>query len=233
MPVGVDPELRQFLLTTSDQAALLERAAALRAEGRAGATSTVLQRLLQLYPGQPNALYALGQVHAALKDWPLSEQYYMQAAKSPQVLQLLLLLGSARGCVNRWHKTACADHLCPSSSPRLALQLDAQSRARSWFGSAVALHMQGEDDTAIDAFQKAADAAQTGARAWCLLACVPAGVDSIPLSSPRCPFPAPHLLHAPARRRAARALLGVAGHAAPQAGRQRRRSAPAATGGES
>ena len=62
LPSGVDPELRQFLLTTSDQMALFEKAAALRAEGRAGATSTVLQRLLQLYPGQPNALYALGQV---------------------------------------------------------------------------------------------------------------------------------------------------------------------------
>ena len=62
LPAGVNPELRQFLLTTSDQAALFERAAALRSEGRAGATSTVLQRILQLYPGQPNALYALGQV---------------------------------------------------------------------------------------------------------------------------------------------------------------------------
>lgn len=62
VPAGVDPELRQFLLTTSDQMVLFEKAAALRAEGRAGATCTVLQRLLQLYPGQPNALYALGQV---------------------------------------------------------------------------------------------------------------------------------------------------------------------------
>lgn len=62
LPAGIDPELRQFLLTTSDQAALFDKAAALRAEGRAGATSTVLQRLLQLYPGQPNALFALGQV---------------------------------------------------------------------------------------------------------------------------------------------------------------------------
>lgn len=67
---GVDPELRQFLLTTSDQMALFEKAAALRAEGRAGATSTVLQRLLQLYPGQPNALYALGQVWGQEGDSP-------------------------------------------------------------------------------------------------------------------------------------------------------------------
>ncbi|EFN57373.1 hypothetical protein CHLNCDRAFT_142761 [Chlorella variabilis] len=97
---GVDPELRHFLLTTSDQAALFDRVAHLRAEGRAGATCTVLQRLLQLYPGQPNALYALG-------------------------------------------------------------QLDAQSRARAWFGAAVAMHMQQEHDAAIHTFGKAAEAAQT------------------------------------------------------------------------
>ena len=41
------------------------------------------------------------------------------------------------------------------------MQLDAQSRARAWFGAAVAMHMQREHDTAIDAFGKAADAAQT------------------------------------------------------------------------
>lgn len=66
LPPGLDAELRQFLATTSDQAALFERAAALRAEGRGGATRTVLQRLLQLYPGQPNALFALGQVRPAV-----------------------------------------------------------------------------------------------------------------------------------------------------------------------
>ncbi|KAL4448090.1 hypothetical protein ABPG75_005309 [Micractinium tetrahymenae] len=131
LPAGVDPELRSFLLTTSDQGALFEKAAALRAEGRASATSAVLQRLLQLYPGQPNALFGLGQVHAALKDWQLSEQYYLQAAQSPQ--------------------------------------LDPQSRAKCWFGAAVAMHMQREDEAAIDAFRKAAQGAQTDelrVRSW-------------------------------------------------------------------
>ncbi|KAL4444895.1 hypothetical protein ABPG77_003945 [Micractinium sp. CCAP 211/92] len=131
LPAGVDPELRSFLLATSDQRLLFEKAAALRAEGRAGATSAVLQRLLQLYPGQPNALLGLGQVHAALKDWQLSEQCYLQAAQSPQ--------------------------------------LDAQSRAKCWFGAAVAMHMQREDEAAIEAFQKAAQGAQTDdlrVRSW-------------------------------------------------------------------
>ena len=44
-----------------------------------------------------------------------------------------------------------------------AVQLDAQSRARAWFGAAVAMHMQQEHDAAIHTFGKAAEAAQTGA----------------------------------------------------------------------
>lgn len=37
-------------------------------------------------------------------------------------------------------------------------------RARAWFGAAVAMHMQREDETAIDAFKKAADMAPTGGK---------------------------------------------------------------------
>lgn len=37
-------------------------------------------------------------------------------------------------------------------------------RARAWFGAAVAMHMQREDETAIDAFKKAADMAESGGR---------------------------------------------------------------------
>ena len=144
LPAVVDPQLRQFLLTTSDQGALFDKAAALRAEGRAGASSAVLNRLLQLYPGQPNALYALGQVrqagrpwgsgrkvfvdlfaspageyeyqlriklfpcvcvrglqvHAALKDWALSEQYFLQAAQHKQARRRrnAMLVACMPGC---------------------------------------------------------------------------------------------------------------------------------------
>jgi tetratricopeptide (TPR) repeat protein len=241
---GVDPALRQFLLTTSDQAALFAKAAELRAEGRAGATSVVLQRLLQLYPGQPNALYALGQVssaggsgrgcllaalscrsapcsvgaacqcstcavevapaappttcsranaallhsstslqvHAALKDWPLSEQCYLQAARSAQVGRGLCAR-CASTCAAAYQLSSHAQraihcrqalhlvHFCPPHPkrwPTPPLQLDAQSRARSWFGAAVAMHMQGEHDTAISAFGKAAAAADSdGLRVRC------------------------------------------------------------------
>lgn len=114
-------------------------------------------------------MLALPQVHAALKDWALSEQYYLQAAQSsevrrcwvgtPTVLPLFVALHSQllRQLQQAdWH--ACRCH--PA-----CLQLEQQMRARAWFGAAVAMHMQQEDETAIDAFKKAADVAQSGG--WC------------------------------------------------------------------
>lgn len=138
------------------------------------------------------------QVHAALKDWQLSEQCYLQAAQSPQVgcwppcfgracwprlLPALVLLGWLRACSS----CATAGSAMLRRLPRLAvhalpcelpppprclhrappplcpcMQLDAQSRAKCWFGAAVAMHMQREDEAAIEAFQKAAQGAQTG-----------------------------------------------------------------------
>lgn len=62
-----------------------ERAAELRVEGKVGASITVLRRLLQLHPRQPRALFALGQLHALLRDWRASEMHYMDAANNEQV----------------------------------------------------------------------------------------------------------------------------------------------------
>ncbi|GAB4823886.1 hypothetical protein N2152v2_010932 [Parachlorella kessleri] len=122
--------LQHFLSTTRDQLKLFERAAQLRVEGKVGAAITALRRLLQLYPKQPRALFALGQLHAVLKDWHASELCYQESA---------------------------------SSEP------DKHQRGRAWFGVGVALHMQQEHETAIQAFQKAAKFAQEDElrlRAW-------------------------------------------------------------------
>lgn len=62
-----------------------QRAAELRAEGRVGAAITVLRRLLQLHPRQPRALFALGQLHAALRDWRASEAHYVDSANAEAV----------------------------------------------------------------------------------------------------------------------------------------------------
>jgi hypothetical protein len=117
LPADVDPQLRQFLLTTSDQGALFDKAAALRAEGRAGASSAVLNRLLQLYPGQPNALYALGQVRVAGRQAQAGRQ---AVGKRPKVSGLVCIsnLGiSVQAahdavplclCVFMWRAGACS-----------------------------------------------------------------------------------------------------------------------------
>lgn len=69
-----------------------------------------------------------------------------------------------------WCKLCIADHSCTvryslsclaPSSP-FSLQ-DKQQKARAWFGVGVALHMQREHETAIQAFQKAAKFAQVRA----------------------------------------------------------------------
>jgi hypothetical protein len=44
--------------------------------------------------------------------------------------------------------------------PQLRSLQDKHQKARAWFGVGVALHMQQEQDTAIQAFQKAAKLAQ-------------------------------------------------------------------------
>lgn len=122
--------LPAFLATTTDINALFVRAAELRSEGRVRAAVAVLQRLLELHPRQPRAIFALGQLHAALREWPASEQMYLAAAKR---------------------------------------ETDAHQRARAWFGAGVALHQQGELETAADAFAKAAALAQEEAlrvRCW-------------------------------------------------------------------
>lgn len=68
------------------------------------------------------------------------------------------------GCACRLHMpvvhAGCACQL--TSSPLLPSPLpqDKQQKARSWFGVGVALHMQGEHETAAQAFQKAAKLAQ-------------------------------------------------------------------------
>ena len=77
--------LRQFLSTTTDLQDLFYRAAELRSEGRVRAAIAVLQRLLELHPRQPRALFALGQLHAALKEWGASEQMYLASAEHEQV----------------------------------------------------------------------------------------------------------------------------------------------------
>lgn len=55
------------------------QAAQLRAEGAIGASQHCLQRVVELQPGMAQGHFALGQNHAALKQWPLAEQAFLRA----------------------------------------------------------------------------------------------------------------------------------------------------------
>lgn len=57
----------------------------MRAEGAIGASQHCLQRLVELQPSLPQGHFALGQNHAALKQWPLAEQAFLQAAALHEV----------------------------------------------------------------------------------------------------------------------------------------------------
>lgn len=133
---SVDPPLARFLRGNHDAYTLFRRAAELRADGRIHAAMAVLVRLLEGEPAHPRAHFALGQLHALLRDWPGSEQHYLAAARAP-----------GEG---------------------------GQAAARAWYGAGVALHMQGERETAADAFQRAGEEAEVGGQPLILHACTTA-----------------------------------------------------------
>ena len=61
------------------------QAAELRATGSVSASQHCLQRVVELQPGLPQGHFALGQNHAALKQWPMAEQAFLQAASLHEV----------------------------------------------------------------------------------------------------------------------------------------------------
>ena len=56
----------------------------MRGNGQLGAAMHLLARIT-LDPDHFPATYALGQLHATLKQWPAAEQAYLVAADLPQV----------------------------------------------------------------------------------------------------------------------------------------------------
>ena len=71
------------MLTTSAVLSLRDlvaQAAELRAEGALGASQHCLERVLELQPNLAAGHFAMGQNHAALRQWPLAEQAFLAAA---------------------------------------------------------------------------------------------------------------------------------------------------------
>ena len=65
----------------------LPQAAELRADGALGASQHCLKRVLELEPNNAPGHFAMGQNHAALREWPLAEQAFLTAAELHQVLR--------------------------------------------------------------------------------------------------------------------------------------------------
>ncbi|KAL0046699.1 hypothetical protein WJX82_007754 [Trebouxia sp. C0006] len=59
---------------------IIVKAAELRAEGALGASQQCLKRVLELEPNNAPGHFAMGQNHAALREWPLAEQAFLTAA---------------------------------------------------------------------------------------------------------------------------------------------------------
>ena len=61
------------------------QAAELRAEGAVAASQHCLERVLDIEPTLAAGQFAMGQNHAALREWPLAEQAFLAAADLHQV----------------------------------------------------------------------------------------------------------------------------------------------------
>ena len=77
------------------------QAAELRAEGAVAASQHCLERVLEIEPTLAAGQFAMGQNHAALREWPLAEQAFVAAADLHQVSRynLLSLLVALQLCV--------------------------------------------------------------------------------------------------------------------------------------
>lgn len=64
---------------------LFSKAAECQAAKQHEEASSLLHQVLLLHPHTPNALFALGQVHAAQQQWEKSYKYYVQAAEGQNV----------------------------------------------------------------------------------------------------------------------------------------------------
>ncbi|DBA80543.1 hypothetical protein WJX77_009280 [Trebouxia sp. C0004] len=76
----VSPAVQAMAARATDASTVIVKAAELRAEGALGASQHCLQRVLELEPNNAPGHFAMGQNHAALREWPLAEQAFLTAA---------------------------------------------------------------------------------------------------------------------------------------------------------
>ncbi|KAL0024349.1 hypothetical protein WJX79_002004 [Trebouxia sp. C0005] len=76
----VSPAVQAMAARATCASAVMMKAAELRAEGALGASQHCLKRVLELEPNNAPGHFAMGQNHAALKEWSLAEQAFLTAA---------------------------------------------------------------------------------------------------------------------------------------------------------
>lgn len=84
-------------------------------------------------------------------------------SRHPLQPRVLFALGQVQSGLKEWHASA------ESYLQAAEYEIDQQQQCRAWFGAGVAFHMQGNEQEAIEAFQKAAipaAGAQLQVRAW-------------------------------------------------------------------
>lgn len=74
------------------------QAAELRAEGAVASSQHCLKRVLELQPSLAQGQFAMGQNHAALREWPLAEQAFLAAAELHQVTWFSSVAISGTAC---------------------------------------------------------------------------------------------------------------------------------------
>jgi len=137
-----------------DAAQGFARAAELRAKGDFQGAATALKNILDRYPGQPRAFFALGQVLSGLKDWCDASHAYLQAARFEtepgQECRAWFGAGVALHMQGREEDAVEAFTRAASS------EADEKLRVRAWVAGATLEEKLGRRNAAVKLLKKAA-----------------------------------------------------------------------------
>ena len=137
-----------------DVAEEFTRAAELRATGDFAGAAKALEKVLELYPEQSRALFALGQVRSGLKEWGGASHAYLQAAKCEtepgQACRAWFGAGVALHMQGR--EDDAVETFTRAAGPDAGEQL----RVRAWVAGATIEEKLGRREAAVELLRKAA-----------------------------------------------------------------------------
>jgi tetratricopeptide (TPR) repeat protein len=138
-----------------DAAQGFAKAAELRATGDFKGAASALKSILESYPDQPRALFALGQVLSGLKDWGDASHAYLQAARFE--------MEPEQAC-RSWFGAGVALHMIGREEDAVeaftraaAPEADGKLRVRAWVAGATLEEKLGRRNQAVELLKKAAE----------------------------------------------------------------------------